>query len=111
MRRTTIRGSLLLLASVWLGAGRGAAAEATPTAADQATPTTEVRPSLLTRSVSGRLTIGARAGYAWLAEDRRSGPNGYDNANRSSNFLGSLWGLDVEQRYLPKPFLEYRIVS
>lgn len=33
------------------------------------------------------------------------------HANRRGNFLGSLWGLDPKQSYLPKPFLEYRIVS
>jgi hypothetical protein len=88
-------------AALWLMASPGTAAEG---------GTAPPQRSFLTRSVSGRLTLGVRATHSWLSEDRRSGPNGYDNANRSGNFLGSLWGLDVRQSYVAKPFLEYRLV-
>ena len=33
-----------------------------------------------------------------------------DNGN-PGNFLGSLWGAGVEQRAVPCPFLEYRVIS
>jgi hypothetical protein len=69
------------------------------------------RPGFLARYVGGRLAIGARVSHSWLAENRRSDENGYDNSNKKGNFLGSLWGLDAQQRYVPSPFLEYRIVS
>ena len=47
----------------------------------------------------------------WLEDTRRVDANGLDNANLSGNFLGSLWGLDPVQRWVPSPFLEYRVVS
>jgi opacity protein-like surface antigen len=62
------------------------------------------------RSVGGRLTLGVRFTHTWLVEDRRAGPNGYDNSNKRGNFLGSLWGLDAQQQYVPLPLVEYRVV-
>jgi len=100
--RAGLLGSAVLLAAFSLSAGRSAA--------DEVAGPGE-RPGFLARSVSGRLTIGVRASYAWLENDRRSGPNGYDNDNRTGNFLGSLWGLDPKQSYVPLPVAEYRIVS
>ena len=49
--------------------------------------------------------------HFWLEDTRRSTAHGYDNANRAGNFLGSLWGLDAQQHYLPSVFAEYRVVS
>jgi len=60
--------------------------------------------------VDNRLAIGLRLSHSWLADSRRYGENGLDNGN-PGNFLGSLWGLDVEQRSVPCPFLEYRVAS
>ncbi len=71
----------------------------------------ETHEGFLARSVEGRLAIGVRASHAWLEDDRRSDALGYDNANRQGNFLGSLWGLDPKQSYVPLPFLEYRVWS
>jgi opacity protein-like surface antigen len=102
-RRTLVHGSALLLAVLSL--------RADPCAAEEAAPTPAAHLGLVARGVGGRLTVGARVSHPWLSDDRRSGPDGFDNANRSGNFLGSLWGLDVRQRYVPNPFLEYRIVS
>ncbi len=53
-----------------------------------------------------RLTIGARVQHTMLSESRR----GQDSADRDQHFLGSLWGLDPVQRYVPAPFLEVRLV-
>jgi hypothetical protein len=61
--------------------------------------------------ISTRLSLGASFTHYRLEETRRSGANGYDNANLSGNFLGSLWGLDAQQHYFPNPYLEYRLVS
>lgn len=63
------------------------------------------------RWIAGRLRLGARFTYDWLEDSRRSGENGYDNANLAGNFLGSLWGLDARQHYFPNPYLEYRVIS
>jgi opacity protein-like surface antigen len=68
-------------------------------------------PGFLRRWVAGRLSIGARVTGFRLRDTRRSGENGLDNGNLAGNFLGSLWGLDARQRYLPNPYLEYRIAS
>jgi opacity protein-like surface antigen len=103
----TRNGAIVRSGLLWAGLALAAG----PSGAEQAVPTVEARPSLLARSVSGRLTLGIGVSHSWLEDDRRSGPDGYDNANRSGNFLGSLWGLDPKQSYLPNPFLEYRIVS
>jgi opacity protein-like surface antigen len=69
------------------------------------------RPGILERCVRGRLTLGVRGSHSWLLENRRSDENGYDNSNKRGNFLGSLWGLDAQQRYVPSPLVEYRIVA
>ncbi len=57
-----------------------------------------------------RLSVGLRFDHFWLEESRRPGPNGLDNGNLTTNFLGSLWGLDSQQSYVPSPFVEYRAV-
>ncbi len=66
--------------------------------------------SFLRKAVDNRLAIGLRLSHSWLEDSRRYGENGLDNGN-PGNFLGSLWGLDLEQRAVPCPFLEYRVVS
>jgi opacity protein-like surface antigen len=93
----------LVVSALVVSAGRGGGEET-------AAATTE-RPGFLARCVRGRLAAGVRGSHSWLVENRRSGPNGYDNSNKSGNFLGSLWGLDARQRYVPGPVLEYRIVG
>jgi opacity protein-like surface antigen len=62
-------------------------------------------------SPSNRFSAGLRWSKWWLEDSRRSGDNGLDNDNTDINFVGSLWGLDTEPRYVPFPFVEYRIVS
>lgn len=57
-----------------------------------------------------RLVVGVRLSHRWLEDSRRYGENGLDNHNTGVNFLGSLWGLDPLQRYVPAPFVEYRVV-
>ncbi len=62
-------------------------------------------------SESSRSSAGLRWSRWWLEDSRRFGANGLDNDNTDINFVGSLWGLDTEQIYVPFPFLEYRVVS
>ncbi len=69
------------------------------------------RPRFLSRAVRNRLTVGLRLSRFWLVDSRRYGENGLDNHNASVNFLGSLWGLDPQQSFVPAPFLEYRVYS
>ena len=95
-----VRLALLLVAAVGGAATAGRAAETT-------TPSTSVGQ----RWLANRLSLGARWTRFWLEDTRRSGDQGYDNANLAGNFLGSLWGLDARQHYVPSPFLEYRVVS
>jgi opacity protein-like surface antigen len=57
---------------------------------------------------ASRLSAGLRIDHFWLEESRRPGPNGLDNGNLATNFLGSLWGLDPRQSYVPSPFVECR---
>lgn len=55
--------------------------------------------------------MGLRVDHFWLEESRRPGEDGgLDNGNITTNFLGSLWGLDPQQSYVPSPFVEYRAV-
>jgi opacity protein-like surface antigen len=92
----------LALAAVLVSAGRGGAEEVDSGAG--------AKQGVLARSVAGRLTLGVRFNHTWLVEDRRAGPNGYDNRNKKGNFLGSLWGLDAQPQYVPLPLVEYRVV-
>jgi opacity protein-like surface antigen len=103
MSRSTLTRLLPLLAIGLLLASPGAAQEP---AKDAGSP-----PGFLARTTKGRLLAGARIPHSWLAEDRRSGPNGYDNSNKKGNFLGSLWGLDPQQSWVPYPYVEYRVVA
>jgi len=67
---------------------------------------------LLQRLLDDRLTLGVQSSWVHLEDTRRYSPAGLlDNTNDTGNFLGSLWGVDPRQRYVPLPFLEYRIVS
>ncbi len=69
-------------------------------------------PGFYQRFVEGRLTLGVRSSFFRLEDTRRYAPDGsLDNGNLDGNFLGSLWGLDAQQRPIPLPFLEYRVVS
>ncbi len=94
-----------------LAAGLALAVSQSVSASAEEKPAESHRSSLVERWIEGRLSIGLRASHFWLEDSRRSDAQGYDNGNLSGNFLGSLWGLDPEQRYLPSPFLEYRVVS
>jgi len=49
-----------------------------------------------------RVTVGMRVERSWLTDSRRGDKD---------HFLGSLWGLDSSQSYLPSPFLEVRITG
>ena len=60
--------------------------------------------------VRNRLEIGARINSFELKDDRRSDASGYDNWNLSENFIGSIWGLDDEQSYWPRLYVQYMIV-
>lgn len=103
MKRLPIRRAALALA---LASSLPAAARADEVASNPAG-----RAGLVHRATRGRLSLGLRLSRLWLEDSRRYGPNGLDNGNGPINFLGSLWGLDPVQRYVPSPFLEYRIVS
>ncbi len=77
-----------------------------------ASPAACDEPGLLHRLLADRLTLGVRSSWVRLEDTRRYNPYGVlDNTYDSGNFLGSLWGVDPRQQYLPLPFLEYRIVS
>jgi opacity protein-like surface antigen len=101
--RSAAGRTALVLAALVLLAGRGGA--------EDVDSGTGARPGFLRRSVQGRLTVGLRGTHSWLVENRRAGENGYDNSNKKGNFLGSLWGLDAQQQYVPLPLVEYRVVG
>lgn len=56
------------------------------------------------------LEVGARVCYFKLQDNRRSGDNGYDNWNLDQNYIGSLWGLDEEQNYFPRLYVQYAFI-
>lgn len=60
--------------------------------------------------ISQRLQLGARIHYYNLKDTRRSGPTGVRNNNIRINFIGSLWGLDEIQDYVPRFFIQYAFV-
>jgi opacity protein-like surface antigen len=101
MRRALARLLLAVTAAVGTAA-HAFAADATP-------PSTNDR-SLVGKIVGNRLSVGVRVSHWWLEDSRRYGENGLDNQN-PGNFVGSLWGLDAKQGWVPLPFVEYRIVS
>jgi hypothetical protein len=69
-------------------------------------------PGFYQKFVANRLTLGVRSSWFHLEDTRRYAADGsLDNGNLQGNFLGSLWGLDAQQRPIPFPFLEYRVVS
>lgn len=55
--------------------------------------------------------FGARSYHFNLLDTRRHGKDGLDNANwergRNVNYIGSLWGLDENQNYLPRPYFQW----
>ena len=96
--RACLAVSILVLSPVGIPAGES--------------PTPPPKDSGFVRSwVATRLSLGARVTFFWLQDTRRSSNTGFDNANLTGNFLGSLWGLDGKQHYFPNPFLEYRVIS
>lgn len=95
-RRRRLAGAALLWAAVL---------SATMASAEEVRPPAAYHDWLLRR-----LAVGLRVDLFRLEESRRSGSNGYDNANLGVNFLGSLWGLDARQSYVPSPFAELRLV-
>ncbi|MCU0243075.1 MAG: porin family protein [Vicinamibacteria bacterium] len=68
-------------------------------------------PGFAKKWIGSRLTVGARLNHYGLIETRRYGDNGLDNANLTTNFVGSLWGLDTKQHGFPNPFVEYRLAK
>lgn len=55
----------------------------------------------------GRLELGARLHYFTLKDTRRQGPNGPDNNAIRLNFIGSVWGLEEIQDYVPRLYAQY----
>ncbi|OQA26479.1 MAG: hypothetical protein BWY59_01366 [Verrucomicrobia bacterium ADurb.Bin345] len=53
-----------------------------------------------------RWEVGARITHFSLEDDDRGG----NNSNIRGNFLGSIWGLEEEQSYLPKPYIQYLVI-
>ncbi len=60
--------------------------------------------------ISERLELGARVCHFYLKDARRNGPDGPSNSNPGNNFLGSLWGLDETQDYLPRLYAQYAFI-
>jgi len=54
-----------------------------------------------------KLFIGARVYHFELSDTRRSQNNKYSNNNIAGNFIGSVWGLDEEQDYFPRLYVEW----
>lgn len=57
--------------------------------------------------INDRLEIGARIYRFSIRDDRRTGPNGPRNSNPRVNYIGSLWGLDEIQDYIPRLYVQY----
>lgn len=96
--------SALIMGAAWATlAVAGSAAEAGSTRSQGK--------GFVAKYVAGRLRVGATFTHYALEDTRRSGDSGYDNGNLDGNFLGSLWGLDVQQHWWPNPYVEYRILS
>lgn len=55
----------------------------------------------------GHLVLGARMYMFQLADTRRTVHGQYSNSNVRGNFIGSVWGLDENQDYLPRLNLSY----
>ena len=56
------------------------------------------------------LEFGARIHYFSLKDTRRTTRNGqHDNSNIRGNFIGSVWGLDEIQNYIPRLYLQYAV--
>ncbi len=55
--------------------------------------------------------IGVRSYHFTLKDTLRKGPNGPDNANWEGriNFIGSVWGLEEIQNYLPRLYAQFNI--
>lgn len=97
----------------WLAAGMAAGQqEAWDWQAQEPTAPLVTDPwdDFMDRWVLDRLEVGARVHHFRLRDTRRTGPNGYyDNWNLRGNFIGSVWGLDEKQEYLPRLHAQYRI--
>lgn len=90
----------------------GAVVARSPAAcADEGGAAPSVDRGIVTRAFGTRLSVGVRLSHLWLEDSRRYGEDGLDNGNGDVNFLGSLWGLDPQQGYIPGPVLEYRVVA
>lgn len=57
--------------------------------------------------LDGRLEIGARIQYYNLQDSRRPGPDGLNNNNLQVNYIGSVWGLEEIQDYVPRFYAQY----
>lgn len=64
-----------------------------------------------TPPVYQQFEIGVRSYHFTLKDTRRLGEFGYDNANWEGNvnFLGSIWGLDAIQDYLPRLYVQFAL--
>jgi opacity protein-like surface antigen len=61
--------------------------------------------------IHGRLSLGLRVSHWSLSDSRRYAEDGSLDNHNPGNFLGSLWGLDPKQNWIPLPCLEYRVFS
>ena len=58
---------------------------------------------------SDRLSVGARVYNFELRDTRRSVRGRYSNNNIKGNFIGSVWGLDEEQDYIPRLHFQFMV--
>lgn len=79
----------------------------------QAAPTARMTPyaSYAPLPVFKHFELGVRCSRSELLDTRRQGPNGLDNANWEGhiNYVGSLWGLDEIQDYLPRLYVQFAL--
>ena len=58
--------------------------------------------------IHDQLEVGARITYFQLKDDERGIRNNWD---LQRNFIGSIWGLEEKQSYIPKPYVQYAIIK
>jgi hypothetical protein len=59
--------------------------------------------------IRDHLEVGARIYQFNLQDTVREGPNGPRNRNIDENYIGSLWGLDEIQDYIPRVYAQYAL--
>ncbi len=65
---------------------------------------TDGRDNFMPEWMKDRIEIGARVHYFSLKDTRRTIRGRYENTNVRGNFVGSVWGLDEIQDYVPRLF-------